>query len=165
MGVSARGRYEPWAVVVSRAPLIRYAKARPVLPMTRLEMGWINEMPPAFRSRAIRYEPDIGIDWLHEREWRVCGKSAEDEVITLPLAPYMIAVIVGEPKWMPLPQFRPGTPQGAPGTRVDIDTLEFADVIDKRARLLWDGQTLVPDGVFDVAAQRAEYAGKAWPPR
>ncbi|MEV7641356.1 hypothetical protein AB0O32_15570 [Streptomyces rubiginosohelvolus] len=179
-GVGGRGPYEPWGVVLDRAQLIS-AGARPVLYLSKGEMDQTKTLPPRLRNRRVRYDPGSS-DWLHEREWRLCFEP--EQTPELAITPQLVVgVIVGRQGWMPAPR-QMGVADAAleakalsqtaraqmeelkaaaadlPGSvrRLSVSggtsRTKFAGAADRLARWYWDGEDLVPDGVFDIREQQ-----------
>ncbi|MBQ1116995.1 hypothetical protein [Streptomyces sp. C3-3] len=179
-GVGGRGPYEPWGVVLDRAQLIS-AGARPVLYLSKEEMDQTRTLPTRLRNRRVRYDPGFS-DWLHEREWRLCFEP--EQTPELAITPQLVVgVIVGRQGWMPAPR-QMGVADAAleakallQTARAQIEELKaaavdlpgsvqrlsvsggtsrtkFAGAADRLARWYWDGEDLVPDGVFDIWEQQ-----------
>jgi hypothetical protein len=178
-GVSGRGPYAPWGVVLNRQSLIQ-AGARPVLYLSSEEMKQTRHLPAPLRNRRVCYDPGRS-DWLHEREWRMCFE--EGETPELPITrELVVGVIVGTSGWMPPPrpadaaevaadlqqQMRSAQDQLAsleaqidalPGLHsmsfsVSAASTRFAGAADRLARWHWNGTDLIPDGVFDIREQQ-----------
>lgn len=67
-------RYEPYGIIVKKSTA--YTKGcRPVLYLSDEEIKTLG-IPKDELWRVVRFEPRKGrwISWLHEREWRCCGK-------------------------------------------------------------------------------------------
>lgn len=149
-GVTWRGAYAPWAVLLDRVGLIN-AGFRPVWHMSPDELAATSTMPARLRDRRIRYVPG-SIDWLAEREWRQCWGDtplAHDAVPALDLTGLLVGVIVGQPGWMPPPAT---TTEGSATWR------RYASSCHTVPRLWWNGERLVDDGVFDLERQMQEDA-------
>ncbi|MFG3208084.1 hypothetical protein [Streptomyces sp. NPDC048192] len=182
-GVGGRGPYAPWGVVLDRQRLIQ-AGARPVLYLSREEMDQTHDLPRRIRNRRVRYDPGLS-DWLHEREWRLCFE--EGETPELPLTrELVVGVIVGRQDWMPPPrtagaaEVAADLQAGVRSARAQMESLKamtaalpgfhsmsvsvsaastkFAGTADRLARWYWNGDDLVPDGVFDVREQQMRTA-------
>jgi hypothetical protein len=182
-GVGGRGPYAPWGVVLDRQKLIQ-AGARPVLYLSNEEMQQTRHLPTPLRNRRVRYDPGRS-DWLHEREWRLCFE--EGETPELPITrDLVVGVIVGTPGWMPPPRIaepaevvadlqervRSARAQmeslqakfsALPGVdsmsfSVSATSTRFAGAADHLARWYWNGDDLVPDGVFDIREQQMRSA-------
>jgi hypothetical protein len=69
-GVTTRGPYEPWALLLDRDALINLG-FRPVWHMSERSLQATDHLPALFRDLRVRYQPGV-VDWLAEREWRVC---------------------------------------------------------------------------------------------
>ncbi|MGK3206908.1 hypothetical protein [Amycolatopsis sp. MEPSY49] len=129
-GVTSRGPYEPWAVVLKRDAAIDLG-FRPVWYMDTQERVATNDLPVRMLDRRVTYNPGLE-DWLAEREWRLCWGDTEirpGNVPAISLPGLITAVIVGQSGWQPLRGPAPTWFDGIP-------------------RCLWDGQNLVVDGVF-----------------
>ncbi|MEU4655120.1 hypothetical protein AB0G32_14470 [Streptomyces sp. NPDC023723] len=178
-GVGGRGPYAPWGVVLDRQKLIQDG-ARPVLYLSKEEMDQTRHLPRRMRNRRVRYDPGSS-DWLHEREWRLCFE--EGETPELPVTrDLVVGVIVGTSGWMPPPRVADAAEVVAdlqervrsvraqreslqaeadalPGVHsmsvsVSTTSIRFAGAADRLARWYWDGDDLVPDGVFDIREQQ-----------
>ncbi|CAL9630135.1 hypothetical protein [Streptomyces sp. enrichment culture] len=178
-GVGGRGAYAPWGVVLDRAQLIR-AGARPVLYLSKEEMAQTQSLPRRLRNRRVRYDPGSS-DWLHEREWRLCFEP--EQTPELAITPELVVgVIVSRQGWMPPPQHM-GMAEILSEARAQLQPVQaqmeslkaaaaefsgfqsltvsgsvsrtkFAGAADRLARWYWDGEDLVPDGVFDIREQQ-----------
>jgi hypothetical protein len=69
MLAEAGSRYAPFGVMVDKSWLFSRG-GRPVIYQPENEYF---QLPEAFRHRHVRYEPDNGIDFTWEREWRIPG--------------------------------------------------------------------------------------------
>ncbi|MET9954484.1 hypothetical protein ABZ135_23475 [Streptomyces sp. NPDC006339] len=116
-GAGARRPYDPWGLVLDRRQLVE-AGARPVLHVSYEERAVMQaSLSPKTYNRCVAYEPGR-VDWLHEREWRLCFEAAEEpelsirprlvvDVGTVSTAPpLVVGVIVGTPGWTPPPRYR-----------------------------------------------------------
>jgi hypothetical protein len=65
----AQGTYRPYGLSFSKRTIFDVG-GRPVIYIPDAEGGWI---PTAEKWRQVRFELDNGIDWTHEREWRLFG--------------------------------------------------------------------------------------------
>ncbi|MEU0792870.1 hypothetical protein ABZ342_22580 [Amycolatopsis sp. NPDC005961] len=127
-GVTNRGPYEPWAVVLGREKAIEIG-FRPVWYMSDDEQRVTNYLPIAMRDRRVTYNPGQ-TDWLAEREWRYCWGDAQTppgHVPAIGLIGLLIAVIVGRSGWQP--------PHG-----------QVTPSLAGTPRLLWTPHGLVADG-------------------
>ncbi|MET7346356.1 hypothetical protein [Streptomyces sp. NPDC005547] len=179
-GVGGRGPYAPWGVVLDRQKLIQ-AGARPVLYLSREEMQQTRHLPTPLRNRRVRYDPGYS-DWLHEREWRLCFDPEQTPELAI-TSQLVVGVIVGSQGWMPpsrqmdaadavseakaLLQTARAQMKELKAAAVDlpgsilrlsvsggVSRTKFAGAADRRVRWYWDGEDLVPDGVFDVREQQ-----------
>jgi hypothetical protein len=103
-GVTARGPYAPWALLLDRDALIANG-FRPVWPMSAAQLQATSQLPAADRDLRVKYEPGT-VDWLAEREWRRCWGDApigHGHVQGLQLTGLLSGVIVGRRRWMPPP--------------------------------------------------------------
>lgn len=128
-GVTARGPYAPWALVLERQQAVA-AGFRPVWHMDDQDRAATEHLPAKMRDRRVSYTPGR-VEWLAEREWRYCwGDDAimPGHVPGIGLSGLLLAVIVGRQGWSP-----------APGPYAPHLGLQ---------RWLWNGQCLVSDGVF-----------------
>lgn len=98
-GANHRGPYEPWAVLVDRAQVIS-AGFRPVLHMSSDELRATSTLPASLRDRCVRYDPGR-VDWLAEREWRLCsgGEITPSTDLVFVLSGALKGVIVGKKGW------------------------------------------------------------------
>jgi hypothetical protein len=151
-GVTWRGPYAPWALLLGRQALID-AGARPVWYMSDDELDATAHLPARMRDRRVRYEPGKNSDWLAEREWRLCWGDyplSSNHYPVHPLTGLLTAVIVGTPGWCPPPlEFGPDVghqPQ-----------LAFATAAHGARRLLWTGAELRDDGLLNIETQAAAY--------
>jgi hypothetical protein len=148
-GVTSRGPYAPWALLLDRDALIR-RDFRPVWHMSGQELQATSELPASYRDRRIRYEPGV-VDWLAEREWRACwGDSPIEDgrVPGLELTGVLNGVIVGRRGWMPPPITTFDGP---------VTWRRYARSCHAVPRLWWNGQELVADGEFNLNRQMAEH--------
>ncbi|WP_318199174.1 hypothetical protein [Streptomyces sp. SCL15-4] len=178
-GVGGRGPYAPWGVVLDRQKLIRVG-TRPVLYLSSEEMTETRHLPRRIRNRRVRYDPGSS-DWLHEREWRLCFEDGETPELPV-TRDLVVGVIVGIPGWMPPPWAAEPTEVVADlqervrSARAQLEALQaevgalpgvhslsfsvsgvstrFAGAADRLARWYWNGDDLVPDGVFDIREQQ-----------
>lgn len=151
-GVTHRGPYAPWAVMINRVAAIA-AGARPVWHMGDDALTATNSLPTYLADLRVRYVPGR-VDWLAEREWRICWGDmpiAPNNVGALRLANLATGVIVGVHGWLPRPR------------QTQSGQLSFAYAVHGLARWWWNGERIVPDGIIDIAAQAATY-GFAPPP-
>lgn len=145
-GVTYRGAYAPWAVLIKRQALVD-AGFRPVWHMSDDELAATNGQAGKFRDRRVRYVPGK-VDWLAEREWRLCwGLKDAPQHPTFDLTGALAGVIVGESGWMPPP---------AVEHLGNATWTKYAKSCHEVPRLWWDGQQLVDDGVFDLERQMHE---------
>ena len=130
-GVTGRGPYEPWGVVLSRQACIG-AGARPVLHLSTEEIERLKSqrgVSPPMHWRAVRHDPPA-TDWTHEREWRF-GFRAKDHDPHVSLAGLITGIIVGRKGW------EPTEPMDWAGGQVV-------------KRYLWDGARLVDDQAWTL---------------
>lgn len=145
-GVTHRGPYAPWAVLIRREALIA-AGFRPVWHMSDEEMSATDGQTARFRDRRVSYNPGR-VDWLAEREWRLCwGLKDEPDAPSFDLTNALEGVIVGESGWMPSPAVEYSG--HATWTR-------YARSCHNVSRLWWNGKDLLDDGVFDLERQMNE---------
>lgn len=125
-GFTVRGPYEPWALLL-RKDLLVQAGARPVWYVDSSEWAATETLQPRLRDRRVRSVPGGAVDWMHEREWRICfGEWPQPgQVFGYQIVPGLIvATIVGRAGW------RPSGGTSWAGS----------------ARWLWNGSDLVGDG-------------------
>jgi hypothetical protein len=137
-GVTARGPYDPWALLINYAPAVLQG-ALPIWPMDDEQLGATADLPSKLRDRRVRHV--VGsVDWSAEREWRICwGLGPAPGAVGLSLVNGTLAgAIVGRPGWNP-PYF--GSPP------------HYAYTCHRVPRWLWTGTHIVADGVFDIAEQ------------
>ena len=105
---TGRGPYAPWGLIFNKSALIS-AGARPVWYMDDAELSATDTLPTPMRDRRVRYTPvGSGIDWTHEREWRICFGTAANAYLALSSS-LLAGVLVGTGKWLPatLPNTHP----------------------------------------------------------
>lgn len=109
-GVSVRGPYPPWGVILSRKTAITRG-ARPAIHVShREQLRWqfgknIKPEHELTEGRFVSYDPP-GIDWTHEREWRFClNRGSTNPVVDL--AGVVVGVITGREDWYPPPNVSP----------------------------------------------------------
>lgn len=149
-GVTYRGPYAPWAVMLNRAVAVT-SGVGPVWYMGDDAIAATETLPDDLADRRVRYVPGRA-DWLAEREWRMCWGNtpiAPGNVAGLGLAGLATGVIVGSQGWLPPPRLVNGGPQAG--------QLAYAWPAHGLARLWWTGQALVFDGTIDIQAQAASY--------
>lgn len=100
-GLNARGRYEPWALVLNRE-LMFHAGARPVIYADQHDAAVIRKAladdSPRREAMVQRLDPVVyRKDWVHEREWRWIPAGPDG----LAVWNYLDAVITGSPGWQP----------------------------------------------------------------
>jgi len=143
-GFTIRGPYAPWGVVLRKSHLTEEG-ARPVWYMSSAEIEATASLPAHMRLRRVKYDESAGVDWTHEREWRLsfAGPAPDSwdrwnqEEGILPLnREMMIGVLVGVRGWMP-PEIHP----------------DLAGV----QRYLWDGEKVVPDGLLGEPPYRPHW--------
>jgi len=125
-GFTVRGRYQPWAIALNKAGPVLAEFARPVLYLSREEMGQTASLPSPLRDRRVESVPgQPGSDWSHEREWRICwGDDVANPGLNL-IPGTVCSIIVGRSGW---------TPSGRGYHPTPIP------------RWLWTGRGLVDDG-------------------
>lgn len=147
-GVSDRGQYPPWGVLLSRTASVEHG-ARPAIHAShREQLRWrigknLKAEDELTEGRFVSYAPP-GIDWTHEREWRFCFGRGEAEP-EVKLDGLVVGVITGRRDWYPPPltaRF------GASGTR-----RKYAGCCQNLPRFVWTNDELVPDGRFDIRSQ------------
>jgi hypothetical protein len=141
-GVTGRGPYDPWALLLDRTRLIA-AGVRPVWYMDDDELLATSTLDPRMTDRRVRYLPGR-IDWLAEREWRCCWGGqpiANGHVPGFVLTGNIVGVIVGTSGWQP-----PSPPQ----QQAPMDTTTSTSVwtAHQAPRIWWNGQRLVYDGIL-----------------
>lgn len=144
-GVTSRGPYAPWALLLRRDAAVA-AGVRPVWYMADEELQATASMPMWLRDRRVRYVPGVA-DWLAEREWRLCWGDAPicpGHVPGLALTGLLTGVIVGQQGWYP-----PASVTYENG----IGRLSYAIGCHGIPRWWWNGQMLRDDGVFDLNYQ------------
>lgn len=146
-GVSDRGTYAPWAVLLSRETAIQRG-ARPALYVSPQERTrWRLGLEPKpqdelTEGRFVTYAPPR-VDWTHEREWRFCfNRSAADPAVDL--AGLVVGVITGSRDWYPHPIT---TPLGG------LTHRKYAGSCESLPRFRWTGDELLLDGTFDIRGQ------------
>lgn len=149
-GVTYRGPYSPWAVMLDRAAAVA-AGARPVWHMGDDALAATESLPDYLADLRVRYVPGAA-DWLAEREWRLCWGDTPIAAGNIPgftLAGHATGVIVGVRGWLPLPRPLTHGPQ--------TGQLAFAWPVHGLSRWWWNGQTMVNDGSLDIQNQAAVY--------
>ncbi len=164
-GVTTRGPYAPWALLLDRAALVG-REFRPVWHMSRTEMNATDSLPTIHRDRRVWYEPGRA-DWLAEREWRRCWGDVpvqDTDPPGLDLAGLLTGVIVERQGWMPPPLVTMRTPPLSflMYSRVTVTSTKFAGSVDQVPRLWWNGHELKADGVFDLHRQMLEDMIRPW---
>ena len=104
-GVTHRGPYAPWAIMLDRAAAVANGFG-PVWHMGDDALSATDTLPAHLADRRVRYVPGAA-DWLAEREWRMCWGDAlinPGFVPALPLAGLATGVIVGTQGWLPPPR-------------------------------------------------------------
>ncbi|MBO3085171.1 hypothetical protein [Cellulomonas fengjieae] len=129
-GLSTRGPFEPWALVLSRTSMW-VSGARPVLYADYAEAPKIraalDERSPGRSALVQRIDLIMyRSDWTHEREWRWIAGAARERI---PVWPQLDAVIVAQKGWQP-----PGL-----GARPDAAKVQ---------RWWWSGTHLIDDGLI-----------------
>ncbi|MCF6506590.1 hypothetical protein E9549_04080 [Blastococcus sp. MG754426] len=166
-GVTTRGPYEPWALLLDRDALIERG-FRPVWHMSEQSLQVTNHLPALFRDLRVRYQPGEA-DWLAEREWRLCWGDTpleDGRVPALKLTGLLTGVIVGRRGWTPpsitiAEESVTTTPNGSI-TSTTTASMQFATSCDAVPRLWWNGEELVDDGVFDVNSQIVRELVRPW---
>lgn len=143
-GVTSRGNYEPWAVILDREKLIE-AGFRPVWYMSEAELAASRDLPPEMYDRRVKYEPGV-VDWTTEREWRLCwgyvpGYEDPDAHLRLDIAGLVTGAIVGRPGWNP-------------SDVLDGREVQHHEIRNPVTRLLWADGDLKPDGYLDLLDRR-----------
>jgi hypothetical protein len=109
-------------------------------------MAATEQLPTKLRNRRVRYDPG-SVDWIHEREWRVCFDT--DESPSLTITPDLVAgVIVGRQGWTP-----PTITIQKRWNVSDGDTVGHtwsSRSAHGLGRFCWNGEDLVEDGTIDV---------------
>lgn len=167
-GVTPRGPYAPWALLLDRVALIERG-FRPVWHMSPAQLAATDGLPTVHRDQRIRYEPGRA-DWLAEREWRRCYGDAPDggwpAPRSLQLTGLLTGVIVGRQGWMPPPlvtsDSTPVRPLMRGSLTVTRTTTKFAGSVDEVPRLWWDDGQLKDDGVFDLHRQMMMDSVRPW---
>lgn len=149
-GVTYRGPYMPWAVMLDRATAVT-AGVRPVWYMGDDALAATESLPPHLADRRVRYVPGVA-DWLAEREWRLCWGDTPitaGNVAALTLTGLATGVIVGAQGWLPPPRKVTHGPHAG--------QLIYAWPVHGLSRWWWNGQQIVPDGRLDIQAQAVAY--------
>jgi hypothetical protein len=150
-GPNWRGAFAPWGLLIDRARAIA-GGFRPVLHVSAVDWQVVRQAPISanFHDRRVNYNPEQGIDWLHEREWRFCAGLIDSDPSQpgVDVPDLVVGVITGKPDWYP-PPTRGRTIAG-------IVTTQYAASCDRLPRFLWNGQELVEDGEFDLRRRMLE---------
>lgn len=149
-GVTYRGPYAPWAVILNRATAVT-SGIGPVWYMGDDAMAATETLPAHLADRRVRYVPGRA-DWLAEREWRLCWGDtpiAPGSIAALGLPGLATGVIVGSSGWLPPPRPFIDGPQAG--------QLAYAWPVHGLARWWWNGQALAFDGTIDIQAQASSY--------
>lgn len=136
-GVTVRGAYDPWALLLNRDACIQ-AGFLPVIHATELEITAIKAQAEEdarvdkLLGRMIWFKPPDR-DWLHEREWRRSFMSATPrERLNVSLDGLVHAVITSEPNWTP-----------------PLDRA-YSPACRRLERVWWNGTDLKEDGWLDL---------------
>lgn len=149
-GVTYRGPYAPWAVMLNRAAAVTSGIC-PVWYMGDDAIAATETLPDYLADRRVRYVPGAA-DWLAEREWRMCWGNAPiapGYAAALRLAGLATGIIVGSQGWLPPPRQVTDGPQAG--------QLTYAWPVHGLARWWWNGHALVSDGTIDIQTQVAFY--------
>lgn len=155
-GVTYRGPYAPWAVMLNRATAVTSGIA-PVWYMSDEALAATDTLPDHLADRRVRYVPGAA-DWLAEREWRMCWGNtpiAPGYAAALGLAGLATGVIVGTQGWLPAARQVTSGPS--------VGQLAYAWPVHGLARWWWNGQAVVPDGTIDIQTQAASYRAPPHP--
>lgn len=139
-GVTHRGSYEPWALLLRRNPCIK-AQFRPVIHASALEVAAIKFQAESdmrvekMLGRMIEFDPPEK-DWLHEREWRrPFPRHTHEDRLHVDLDGLVHSVIVPEQGWLP-----------------SLDRT-YARSCQRLERIYWDGTNLKNDGWLELPVE------------
>ncbi|MFC6041669.1 hypothetical protein ACFP8W_01145 [Nocardioides hankookensis] len=133
-GVTNRGPYDPWGLLLSRQGCIDRG-LRPVLYLSAAEERQIlnrAHTSDLMEWRIVRYDPPW-TDWTHEREWRFGFPQGSNDP-GVDISDLIHGVIVGQPGWAPGPSGP--TPDDPHQPRLGRDVKRYA----------WNGTQIVDDG-------------------